>query len=195
MISAKRLHADLQVDFIPRRHWPAAGLLLAVIALSALAWQGWAALRESEVLQRQRAGLAQLQRQAGKALQDSMLPADVKRHRQIDLLAAYLATPWDRLLGLFEQHASLQVILLRLESDAATGHVEISGRAASSWVLADYVIALEADPRLRGVLLQHHEAMRNEPTAPVNFKLSANWSQAAGVQAVAVAPLQAEVQP
>ena len=184
-----RLSADLRIDFIQRGHGPAVGAVLVVLALAALAWQGWIAKREADVLQAQRSGMAQLRRQAGGLQPAAMSQDDVKRHRQIEQVAARLAMPWDRLLALFEQHATSRVLLLSLDADAATGHVEISGRATSSRALADYLARLESDPRLQSVMLQHHEALRNEAGAPINFKLVAEWRERAmPVAASASAP-------
>jgi hypothetical protein len=79
------------------------------------------------------------------------------------------------LLGLFEERAPAGIVLLKFESDAGTGRVEITGHAAASKALGEFVVALEADKRLSGVLLHQHRVMRDEPGAPIEFTLGASW--------------------
>jgi Tfp pilus assembly protein PilN len=163
------------IDFIARRHWPAIGVALAVLACAVVAWKGWLVLADADVLQGQRRGLAALQRQPG-TLKPAMSAEDIKRHGQIDALARYLATPWGSLLELFEQHAPTGVVLVKLQPDAATGRIELTGRAPATKAVADYVIALEHDARLSDVLLHHHELLRDDPGAGIEFTVGAGWS-------------------
>jgi Tfp pilus assembly protein PilN len=180
---------DVRIDFIARRRKPVLGLCLAVLALAALGWQGTLALREADLLQSQRDGLASLQRQASGASRPTMSADDVKRHAQIDALARYLATPWPQLLALFEEHAASRVTLLKFEPDAAEGRIEVTGRAPGSKALARYLVELERDPRLSGVMLHQHEVLRAEAGAPVEFTFGAVWVAAS--RAGAVAPVAA----
>jgi hypothetical protein len=166
---------DLRIDFIARRRWPALGLCVAALSAAVIAWQGGQAVREAEFLQRQRVGLAALQRQGTAAQQPAMSPEDIKRHAQIEVVARYLATPWERLLALFEEHALSRVVLLRFEPNAIEGRVEVTGRAPGHQALAAYLIALERDPRLSAVMLHHHEVLSGEAGAPVEFTLGAAW--------------------
>ncbi len=176
-------HGHPYNDFLSPRRWPVAGLGLAALALLVLLWQGSLALRDFNALQSQRAGLVSLQRQASAVRPPAMSAEDSKRHRLVEALAAYMATPWDSLLGLFEVHASARVVLSKFLPDASEGRVEVSGRAYGSAALADYLLALEHDPRLRGVLLHHHEVQRGEAdaaaNAPIDFTLGAAWGDAA----------------
>jgi Tfp pilus assembly protein PilN len=166
---------DVRIDFIARRRWPAAGLCLAVVAAGAIAWQGGLALSESDLLQRQRTGLAALQRQASAPQRPAMTPEDIKRHAQVEAIARHLATPWERLLALFEEHAPSRVVLMKFEPDATEGRVEVTGRAPGPKALAAYIVALERDPRLSDVMLHHHEVLRTAAGTPVEFTLGAAW--------------------
>jgi Tfp pilus assembly protein PilN len=182
------MRIDVRVDFIGGQPRPSAGLWLLVVAAALLVWQSQAVWQEAEALQRTRVGLVTLQRQADMPRAATMTPDDITRHDQIDLVARSLATPWDRLLGLFEEHATAPVRLLKFEPDATDGHVELSGRATSSKVLADYLIVLEHDPRLSSVMLHHHQVLRDEAGAPVEFSLGAVWSAASGPATAASVP-------
>ncbi len=166
---------DARIDFLARRRWPPAGWVLATLAAALLAWQGGLALREADTLRGLQADLARLQRQASASRAPAMSPEDARRQRQIEALALYLATPWDRLLALFEEHAGSRVVLMKFEPDAAEGRVEVLGRADNATALVDYLMALERDPRLRGVMLRHHEVKRSEARQPIDFTLGAAW--------------------
>lgn len=169
---------DLRVDFVDQRRWPPAGLVLAALALLALLWQGQLAWQDAQHLAQQRARLAQVQRQAVAPRPAAPNPALQRRRQQIEAVAAYLATPWGALLGVFETHASAQVVLLRFAPDAGAGRVELSGRAADVAAMTAYLVALERDPRLHDVMLRHHEAAADAARA-VDFVLSATWPGAA----------------
>jgi hypothetical protein len=171
-----------RIDFAARRHWPATGVVLAMLAAAVAAWQGWSVAEEVNLFQRQRRGLAALERRPG-PLMPAMSAEDIKRHANIDALARYLATPWARLLALFEERAPSGVVLIRFEPDAVTGRIELTGRAPTTKALANYVIALERDPRLAGVLLHHHEALRDGANAGVEFTIGAAWGGSESVPA------------
>lgn len=165
----------VRVDFVPHRRWPAAGLVLAAGAVAIVSWQTWLALQDSDLLQRQRAGVDALRRKAFSAA-PVMTAQDIRRHAQIDAVARYLATPWDGLLGLLESHAGARVSLLKIEPDASSGRIELTGRAVSTKDVAAYLVALEGDPRLEGVLLHRHETRRTEAGNPVEFRIGATWN-------------------
>lgn len=165
----------VRVDFVPRRHWPAAGIAWAALAALVVAWQGWLALQDADLLQRQRAGVDALRRRSFSA-SPAMTPQDIRRHAQMDAVVRYLATPWDGLLGLFESHAGSRVTLVKLEPDASSGRIELAGRALSTKDVATYLMALESDPRLEGVLLHRHEIRRTEAGSPVEFRIGAAWN-------------------
>lgn len=165
----------VRVDFVPHRRWPAAGLVWAAAATVVVAWQGWLALQDADLLQRQRAGVEALRRKSFSAA-PAMTPQDIRRHAQIDAVARYLATPWDGLLGLLESHTGSRVSLVKLEPDASSGRIELTGRALSTKDVATYLMALESDPRLEGVLLHRHEIRRTEAGSPVEFRIGATWN-------------------
>ncbi len=165
----------VRVDFIPHRRWPAAGLVLAAVAVAAVSWQAWLALQDADLLQRQRAGVEALRRKPFSAA-PAMTAQDIRRHAQIDAVARYLATPWDGLLGLFEAHAGSRISLVKIEPDASTGRIELTGRAVATKDLATYLMDLEGDPRLEGVLLHRHEIRRTEAGNPIEFRIGAGWN-------------------
>jgi hypothetical protein len=178
----------------------AAWCLLGAGALL-LAWQGLQAQAEAQALQRQREHVASLQRGAARATAAAAPSATaLAQQREVEALAAYLATPWEPLLQVFESKAGTGVLLLRFAPDAGTGRIEVGGRANSLPALSRYLLALEDDGRLRDILLRHHEAVREATAGTVDFTLTAAWGPAAGpvqppVQAVAAAPAPLEAQP
>jgi Tfp pilus assembly protein PilN len=184
---------DLRVDFVDQRRWPPAGLALAALALLALLWQGQLAWHDAQHLAQQRARLAQVQRQAVAPRPAAPNPALLRRQQQIEAVAAYLATPWGALLGVFETHASAQVVLLRFAPDAGAGRVELGGRATDVAAMAAYLVALERDPRLQDVMLRHHEVAADTASA-VDFVLSATWPGAME-RAAANTPVPAAASP
>ena len=166
---------DGRIDFLAGRRWPLAGLGLAVLGAALLAWQGAAALREADLLQQQNGKLVLLQRRASSPRAPTVSAEEFKRLQQMDSVASTLATPWGQLLALFEEHARPQVVLLKFTPDATEGRVEVQGRAMGAKALSNYLLALERDPRLRGVMLQHHEVKRSESGAPIDFTIGAAW--------------------
>jgi Tfp pilus assembly protein PilN len=176
------MQAPDPIDFIARRRWPVAGCLLALIVGAAACWEAWLALDDADLLRRQRAGLAALQRQPARKVV-AMSADDIRRHAQTDAVSRYLAAPWRPLLALFEDQASSGVVLVKFLPDAGSGRVEITGRAPSARALGDYVITLEHDPRLKDVLLHHHEVLRDEPGAGIEFSIGAAWGSASELAA------------
>jgi Tfp pilus assembly protein PilN len=168
---------DLRIDFVARRQLPPLGLALVLAAAGLAAWQGKLVADDAEQLKSQRAGLTALQRPR-KPLQSAMSAEDVRRHQQIELVARHLATPWEPLLTLFEEHAPKGVVLTKFRPDAGTGRVEFTARAASAEAVGAYLIQLEQDQRLRNVLLQHHEVLQDQSGAPFEFAIGADWIRA-----------------
>jgi hypothetical protein len=167
-----------RIDFVPQRRWPAAGMALALVCAGAAAWQGSQALADADRLQQQRDGIAGLVRRATPT-RPAMSPADVLRHSQIAVVARQLANPWQDLLSLFEEHSANHIVLVKFQPDAATGRVELTGRAPNAQALGDYLIALERDPRLTAVLLHQHELLRDVAGSPLQFMIGATWGAAA----------------
>jgi Tfp pilus assembly protein PilN len=185
---------DLRIEFIPRRQLPPLGLALAVAALGLAAWQGSLVAEDADQLNRQRAGLAALQRPR-KPVQAAMSAEDVRRHQQIEAVARHLAAPWEPLLALFEAHAPMGVALTKFRPDAGAGRVELTARAASAEAVGAYLIQLEQDPRLRNVLLQHHEVLQDQSGAPFEFTIGADWVRVDAVATSADAAASASAAP
>ena len=167
---------DLRIDLIGQRRWPPAGLALALVAGLLLLWQGRGVSADTEALAQLRTRLAQLQRQTDQQRPVRLSPDAVLRQQQVEALAAYLATPWGPLLGVFEAHANGRAVLLRFEPNAVEGRVEMRGRSPNVAALTDYLRSLENDPQLRQVMLSHHEAVQGEGATGIDFTLSATWA-------------------
>lgn len=90
-----------------------------------------------------------------------------------------LAMPWDKLFGALESAASDQVALLGIEPDIKAGTVMISGDSKDYLAALTYVLNLSRTEALTRVQLARHELKANDPQAPVNFAVSASWSEAA----------------
>lgn len=161
------------IDWIAGRRVPPAGVLVLLVAVALLAWQGWLAWGESQRLAAERAAVGALSRRAPAA--PAMSEADRRRHAQIDALARHLATPWDEWLSLLERRDRRDAVLQRLAQDASTGEMQITAQAPTAAAMMNYVVALERDGRLGGVLLNRHELMTDQPGAPVQFDLVARW--------------------
>lgn len=167
---------DLRVDLTARRRMPPIGMALALLGLGLTAWQGWQVASATQQLRLQQASLASMERPA-----PSSLPAftadEIKRHEQIAAVALELATPWPRLLDLFEKHAPQGVTLSRFEPDAKSGRLELTGRASSMKAVAAYMLMLERDGRLSDVMLQRHSLL-DGPGTRIEFTITALWGGA-----------------
>lgn len=139
----------------PPRHL---GWILAAIGLAVLGWQAWSTWQLNTETQRERQGLEQLVAQASRPASGSgMSLRDQRRHVQIERLSTYLAAPWEELLQVFESHAGRAITVLRLEPDAQSGVVRMTGEAQTLTAVMGYVSALENEPRLSQVLLTRHQ--------------------------------------
>jgi Tfp pilus assembly protein PilN len=183
---------DLHIDFIARRQLPPLGLALALAAAGLAAWQGGLVAEDADQLQRSRAGLTALQRPR-KPARPVMSAEDARRHQQIEAVARQLATPWQALFSLFESQAPKGVVLTKFRPDAGSGRIELTARAATPEAVGAYLIQLEQDQRLRNVLLHHHEVLQDQPGAPVEFAIGADWAGlgAAAASSLAAAPVEA----
>lgn len=175
-----------RIDFLAVAPGRVLGFALLAASVFVLAWQGFAAARELQLLERERAGLA--------ALASSRAPTSVgmsaedrRRHAQMEALARYLAAPWAELLGAFEERRAGQAVLQRIEQDAATGTLRITARARHAEAMMAYVRALEADRRVGAVLLHRHEPEEEQPGAALRFEISANWPGGGDPRAAAAA--------
>jgi Tfp pilus assembly protein PilN len=159
----------------PPRPWIGlAACTFALLLLAASAWHGWRQQQDNAA----RAG-ALAQRQArSQAGAPRMSPADRQRLAQANRLAAELRAPWGELLSTFETQGGPDIGLLKLEPDARTGVVRVTGHARNASSLFAYLKSLEADARLRQVALVNHELEQDTPGRPLRFVLQAGWREA-----------------
>lgn len=170
------------IEFGAQVERPWSGMALLLIAAAVLGWQLWDLRDLQKRIEAQQADMQRLFVPAGASSQ-AMTPQDSRRHRQMEVVASYLAAPWDTLLTVFESHGQRGVTLRRLEPDASTGLVRMVGEARSLGAMMDYVLALEADKRLSQVMLLNHDILKDAAGAPVEFTLSAAWRPGMGAAA------------
>jgi hypothetical protein len=163
-------------DLIGSRPTPWAGWALLLLAGGLALWQGLAWRELSDRVAAERQSLAKLL-PVSTVNTTAMTPEERQRHAAMESLAAYLATPWEELLGVFERHRSSGVILRRLEPDAATGVVRLTGEATDLAAMVAYLTELERQPGLAQVTLAHHDRLKD--SAGIEFSINAAWS---GVQ-------------
>lgn len=177
------------IEFLARRSWPAPGLVLLVLGLAWLGWEGWRTAEESRLLAGERAGMASLVRNAS-APAKPMSAEERQRHAQIEAVARYLASPWATWLAVLEDNAKGKAIVRRLEQDATNESLKVTARAADAPAMMAYVLALQTDARLKEVKLVSHELLRTEPGTPLQFELTASARSlpAEGQAAAASAP-------
>lgn len=184
------MSSHLYIEFLPRRSWPALGLLLLALSLSWLGWEGWRTAEASRLLASERADMSKLVRNASTTVKP-MSADERQRHAQTEAVARYLAAPWTTWLAVLEENAKGKAIVRRLEQDALTESLKITARAADAPAMMAYVMALQADARLDEVKLVSHELLRTEPGSPLQFELTATARhlQPEGLAAAASAPL------
>src|SRR5205085_814015 len=89
-----------------------------------------------------------------------------------------IGLPWEKLFGALEGAANDQVALLGIEPDPKSGTVIISGDSKDYLAALSYVLNLSQTDALSRVQLVRHEVKGNQPQGPVNFAVSAAWSEA-----------------
>jgi hypothetical protein len=89
-----------------------------------------------------------------------------------------IGLPWEKLFGALEGAANDQVALLGIEPDPKSGTVVISGDSKDYLAALSYVLNLSQAEALSRVQLVRHEVKGNQPQGPVNFAVSAAWSEA-----------------
>ena len=169
------MRLDLQLDLLPRRRWPVPGVLLAVLGLGLLLWQGERSLQAARDLQQHRAGLAALERAGQVRPRAAMSREDIQRHEQMLAVSQYLALPWDDLLAVFERLSRDGVTLTRLRPDATTGRVELGARAAGAEAAGRYLQALRSEPLLGQVQLTRHDTPTEAAGNGLELTVSATW--------------------
>jgi Tfp pilus assembly protein PilN len=155
----------------PRRPW---AWLLLVAALPLLAWQG---LRYGEALERRDEQAAALRKLdlAARVTRRPVSDADVRYVAQAGQAAAQLSAPWGSMLAMLEEHKSEDIALLRLEPNAKTGQLKLTGEARSGAAMVAFLESLERDVRLSQVTLVNHQLQRQTPGEPLRFTVNAVW--------------------
>ena len=164
-----------RLDFLAGapRPWGGLGLvLLAALLLGATAFSSW---RQAQA---NREALAALNEQVARRLPPAprkLSEAERVRLSQAARVAGELRAPWGDLLAAFEEHGRDDIGLLKLEPDAKTGLVRITGQARHAAALFAYLRELEAEPRLARVALTAHQLERETPGQPLRFVIQAGW--------------------
>ncbi|MFM2069179.1 MAG: hypothetical protein RLZZ584_4088 [Pseudomonadota bacterium] len=157
------------IDFTRSKPRRLGGLLLSAVGVVAVALAAMHVKDSQALLSAQREGLRTVQAQspAARALA-ALSPEERRRRQQMEVVANYLAAPWEGLLSAFESRAKGKVVVRKLEPDAATGMVRMVGETQSLKSMMDYVQGLETDKRLHEVVLLKHERSQenNAPAAP-----------------------------
>lgn len=164
-----------RLDFLagaPRPWGGVALAMLAVLLLGAAAFSSW------RLEQANREALAALNEQAARRLPPAprkLSEAERVRLAQAARVAGELRAPWGDLLATFEQHGQGDIGLLKLEPDAKSGLVRITGQARNAAALFAYLRELEAEPRLARVALTTQQLERETPGQPLRFVIQAGW--------------------
>lgn len=171
-----------------------AGWTLAAVGVGLVVWQGGLWYELHTRVQAERQNLSTLfapAKGARGAATATMSAEDRHRHAQIDAVAGYLAAPWEELMTIFEQNRN-GITLKRLEPDAGSGLLRVTGEATDFKAMAAYLISLEAQPGLGQVVLLHHERLKDTLGNPLEFSLTATWKDrllsAASATAAASSP-------
>lgn len=153
------------------------GWAWVVLGVSLAVWQGLAWYELHTRVQAERHNMSALfvpAKGTRGAATATMSPEDRRRHAQIDAVAGYLAAPWEDLMAIFEQSRN-GITLKRLEPDAGSGLLRVTGEATDFKAMAAYLISLETQSGLGQVVLLHHERLKDTPGNPLEFSLTASW--------------------
>lgn len=170
----------MHLDFLqPHARRDAAGALLLFVGIVATAValvHQYQTARDTTRLEERVADARHMARRAmppldtrlarGRALADEIRDANAVIER--------MNVPWNALFRELEAVGNEGVALLAIQPDAATRQVRISGEARKLDAVLGYVARLEAREGLRNVYLVGHE-IRDAPTRPVAFSVSAEW--------------------
>jgi uncharacterized iron-regulated membrane protein len=168
-----------RLDFLAPAPRPWAGLTLLALGAAALAWVAiWTWSLQQAVNQHNASLRQQATRQA--APSNTLGEAERVRMAQASAVLSELRAPWDQLLSTFEERSRNDIGLLKLEPDAKSGLVRVTGQAKDTKALFAYLKELESDQRLISVALNNHQLERDAPGRPVRFMLQARWRTATG---------------
>lgn len=182
------------IDFARTKQSRVGGLALAAVGIAALAGAALQAQDSQAALTAQREGLRSLVAQTPGGRSLTLSPEERRRRQQMEVVANYLAAPWEGLLSAFEARAKGKVVVRKLEPDAATGMVRMVGETQTIRAMMDYVQALETDKRLHEVVLLKHERVQESgaatPGAPTIPGAPGSGGAARAVSADGTAPIE-----
>jgi hypothetical protein len=163
----------LDLDFgRPRRAAPWVGRVLLALALAFAADVGLSYRDARGSLEQSEARLAAAQPRHAPSRKVSAEEVAAARET-----VQRLGLPWERLFRALESAASGQVALLGIEPDAKAGTVVITGDSKDYLAALSYVLDLGQAGALTRVQLVRHGAGQNDPNGPVNFAVSAAWTE------------------
>jgi hypothetical protein len=165
---------SLQFDFQRKRAPSAAGWLLLVAGIAALAGLG----QEQSKLDAQKAvqasRLAHLHSPGGAASltgNEPDEPSVVAARKLLD--GAKL--PWDTLFAALEVAEGKDVALIAIAPEAQRRQVKIHAEARNLDAMLAFQRQLQQNPALSQVVLLDHTVMKDVPFTPVRFHLVAQW--------------------
>jgi hypothetical protein len=165
---------SLQFDFQRKPAPSAAGWLLLVAGLAALAGVG----HEHSKLDGQRAAqasrLAHLHAPGGAASLTGNEPDDASVVIARKLLDG-AKLPWDTLFSALEAAEGKDVALIAIAPDAQRRQVKIHAEARNLDAMLAFQRQLQRNPALAQVALLDHTVMKDVPFTPVRFHLVAQW--------------------
>ena len=164
----------LEINFVGRgRASPWAGRVLMAVAV-AFAFDVALSYKDARSsLQTNEAKVARTQTRSAPAAR--VTPEELAAVRET---VDRIGLPWEKLFGALEGAANDQVALLGIEPDPKSGTVVISGDSKDYLAALSYVLNLSQAEALSRVQLVRHEVKGNQPQGPVNFAVSAAWSEA-----------------
>lgn len=163
----------LEINFVGRgRASPWAGRVLMALAI-AFAFD--VAVSYNDVRSSLKAGESKLARTQTRAAPAARVSAE--ELATVRETVNRIGLPWDKLFGALEAAANDQIALLGIEPDPKAGTVVISGDSKDYLAALSYVLNLSQAEALTRVQLVRHEVKGNDPQGPVNFSVSAAWSE------------------
>jgi hypothetical protein len=165
---------SLQFDFQRKPAPSAAGWLLLVAGIAALAGLGQEQVKVDAQKAAHASRIAHLQAPGGAASLTGNEPDDkgVLAARKL-LDGARL--PWDTLFTALETAEGKDVALIAIAPDAQRRQVKIHAEARNLDAMLTFQRQLQQNPALAQVVLLDHTVMKDMPFTPVRFHLLAQW--------------------
>ena len=100
--------------------------------------------------------------------------AEAKQARDI---ADRLNLPWNELFIALETAQLRDVALMAVEPDSSKRSVRINAEARNFNAMLDYLNSLKRGGGLSNVYLENHQIQQQDPSRPLRFGVTANWSE------------------